>query len=376
MLKRILTSAVVLTTSLITSVNVQAELNPAFINDTYTARFLWQAENQSLENNTFSCPELVAPKHVFETVSIYKDTDCRCEVDPVKKAAYDAENAYIKDYISTIVGLADTYVATPSERGEIAQCMMQHVEHWAANDAMLGDHVQNVGYHKTAELIGTIATSYLKVRNSPDIVKIDANSVVGSWLKRASDHVLYFYDNIAGSTTKKNNHRYWDGYHLGRVAIAIQDESLFSWAVEGLSIGLDEVDANGVLPEEFARGDRAFSYHLYATLPLVGLAELAIANREYMPVEFYPYEYNNGALHTLLKLMRDVSNGNVVGVFPEEREMKCHEAAWLEAYLERAKVADKAAIKADVINFRNNCNGKLFNTFLGGNVSLTYGSPM
>jgi len=44
--------------------------------------------------------------------------------------------------------------------------------------------------------------------------------------------------------------------------------------------GIDEIAADGTLPLEMGRGQRALHYHLFALAPLVTMAELAAANGE------------------------------------------------------------------------------------------------
>ncbi|MCV2884902.1 alginate lyase family protein [Aestuariibacter sp. AA17] len=355
----------------------QANIQPAFSNDVYTARYLWQDMHQRFSYTSFQCPALMPVKRQFNSGSIYKETDCGCEIDPAKQAQYQEELSELRGYIKTLVTLSDRYIATPTEQGDITQCIMQHITHWAENDAMLGQHRNDIGYHKTAELLGAVATSYLKIRHSRDIKTIHHEDTIGDWMKRAASHVQHFYTDKAGNQTLRNNHRYWDSFHLGRASVALQDKYLFQWAMDGLTIGLSQIDENGALPLEGARGNRAFSYHLYATMALVGLAELAVVNREYMVNPYYPYEENNSALRRLIWTIRaNAKRNSKVPLFADARPMKCHEAAWLEMYSARALVKYKYSINKEVVAMRRACNGKLYNTLLGGNVSLTYGKPI
>lgn len=375
---RVLRAALSATTFALASVlpfTAQANMSPAFANDTHTARFLWQNENVSLTDRAFSCPAVFAPKVRFESVSIYKDTPCRCEIDEEKKAAYDAELEQVKDYMSQLVRLADQYVATPVERDDIASCVMTHIASWTHHGAMLGEHAHSVGYHKTAEVLGAIASSYLKVRHSPAIEKITPLSESGLWLQSASQHVLYFYANIAGGRTQNNNHRYWDGYQVAQAGVVINDKALFQWGIDGLLKGLNEIDQDGALPRELERGSKAFTYHIYSMIPLIGLSELAVQNPQYMAEAFYPYSYADGALHRLSQMVIDVDGGLDHALFTDERAMRCHESAWLEAYSHRVTGTENDALRLLISERRSQCSGKLYNTIGGGDFSLMFNIP-
>ena len=74
-----------------------------------------------------------------------------------------------------------------------------------------------------------------------------------------------------------NNHAYWTGLAVGAAAIAVNDRTLFAWAIERLRIGLRQV-TEGALPLELARGRLALHYHLFALEPLAVLEIMARAN--------------------------------------------------------------------------------------------------
>ncbi|MCM2678416.1 alginate lyase family protein [Echinimonas agarilytica] len=354
---------------------VSAEMLPGYVNDTYNARHIWQKDNQSLSNKSFTCPDLIEPLHQFESGSIYLDTPCRCEIDPVKQAIYEAEKKALDDFNKVLISNSDRYVATPIEREEIAQCVVEHLEHWANADAMLGDHAENLGYHKSADLLGAVASSFAKIRNAEGTPLLDENSSIGYWMTQLGDTVIEYYDSIEGSKTSRNNHRYWDGFSVGRSAVLLQNQAQFGWAMEGLKIGLNEVEADGTLPLEMARGSKAHQYHIYALQPLIGLAELSIANLEYMPDPFYPYGYNDEALVRLAQLMiEEQLRTEPSEIFLKKDEMVCYKAAWAEIYLRRTPLDLKHDVTDFVLNKRAECNNTLYSTGMGGNMLMLYGS--
>lgn len=361
--------------SIFISSAVLAEIENGYTNEIYSARHLWSDVNQSLANRSFTCPDLIEPKITFESGSIYKDTPCKCEVDPEKKALYEAEKDHIYQYSSQLTKIVDQYVATPIERDDIAMCAMEHIRSWTEHGAMTGEHGATTGYHKTAEVLGVIATSYSKIAGNKQVEQVTPETITGQWIKQTGERVIDYYANMAGPKTNANNHRYWDGLYVGRAASVIEDELLFDWAMDGLTIGLNEIQADGTLPLELARGSKAHSYHIYATIPLLGLAELAIENMEYMPEQYNPYLYNNGALHTLTLMLIQAEAQQYSELFSTFKPMTCTDAAMLEPYKRRAPTEFKTVLSDMIVEKRSQCYNKLYNTNFGGNISVLFGRP-
>jgi len=55
---------------------------------------------------------------------------------------------------------------------------------------------------------------------------------------------------------------------------------MFDWAVDRAKFGISQIQPDGTLPLELARGRRAFLCHLFAAMPLFMLAEAAYKNGE------------------------------------------------------------------------------------------------
>ncbi len=360
------------------SSTLSAELIPHFPYSIEDTRYKWRSENSHLKNKSFSCPAFIQPEITFDSGSIYKDTPCRCEIDPEKKALYDEEVAALRDFMKVLREVSDRYVATPVERAEIAQCAATHIQYWANTGAMTGQHASSVGYHKTAEILGAASLSYLKIRDAAGVHNILASYTVHNWLNNLSEQVLDFYETDAGPTTQQNNHRYWDGYAVGAASIVLQRPEFFDWAMKGLDIAIHQIAENGSLPLELKRGDKAYKYHLYAIRPILGLAEMAAKNRPYMPKPYYPYTKNDNAIVRLAVLMmNEAGNLTTNSIFPEKYEMRCHEATWLELYLKRNSKIQRTPTAPEMaehlVTKREECNIFLENTLIGGDMTLFFG---
>jgi len=97
-----------------------------------------------------------------------------------------------------------------------------------------------------------------------------------------------------GHGDSQNNHLYWAGVELAAIGVAADDRNDFDWAMATYDNGVDQIQPDGALPLEMARGGRALHYHLYALAPLVLLAEFGEANHLDL------YAHANGAIHRLV----------------------------------------------------------------------------
>ncbi|NRA83139.1 MAG: alginate lyase family protein [Gammaproteobacteria bacterium] len=347
---------------------VSAEIVAGLTFDSHTARQRWKHNNQNLDNRSFSCPNLIEPIIIFESSSIYKDTPCRCIIDPQKKAIYDNEIAILRNYSKTLVKLADLYSKTPRENPEIAQCAQRHITHWSETGAMTGDHLSHVGYQKAGEILGVVAQTFNKIKHAEGIELPTSGTATYEWMRQLSDSVLYFYDNLAGPNTRNNNHRYWDSFYLGSAAVVMNDHDLFNWAQQGLTIGLEQIQADGTLPLEMARGSKAYRYHLYAVAPLVGLSQLMLRNQGSMSPSYSPYQYNQGALANLIDLLLN----DDTTIFTDKSAFNCSRSAWMEIYAHNVQYNNQAFYNR-LKQQRQQCNSRLYSTNLGGDISYYYG---
>lgn len=357
------------------SFNANAELKPGFLNDDFVVDALWADEFSAYRDKAVSCPAMPEPMVTFSSGSIYKDTPCKCEIDPDKYATYLEEVAKLKDYLESLVKLKDYYLTYPGDNDDAVTCIMDNIEKWAASGAMLGAHEDTVGYHKTADLIGVTAEVLNSLRRSNIMNNYDMQ-IIKDWLTQGSYNVIDYYTYTAGGRTSVNNHRYWDSFSVGRAAVVTQNTELFEWAIEGLQIGLNQVDSAGLLPRELERGSKASKYHVFATLPLLGLAELAIKNRDLMNDGFYPYAYNDRALHRLMDNMTELAYTAYNENIGQYYALRCHEMPMLEIY--RNHVSGESASQMDevIAEQRQACNGFLKNTYLGGNITIMYSTPL
>lgn len=214
-------------------------------------------------------------------------------VDPTLMKAYAASSGPIKDAARTIVALSDRYRTTGSR--EAAACALHLLAQMAHNHTMAGHMSSQQAYYVQGWLAGAVAIAYLKARNS-GLDNPQQAKEIGAWLLKLAESTRDWYDAAEQRRPEQNNHLYWAGAELASIAAVDDRPDLLKWAVAAYKNGVDQIQPDGVLPLEMARGQRALHYHLYALAPLVYIAEFAEANDEGL------YAYRHDALARLVKL--------------------------------------------------------------------------
>jgi poly(beta-D-mannuronate) lyase len=117
------------------------------------------------------------------------------------------------------------------------------------------------------------------------------SQLIEAWFSKLADQVVSDWDNLP--LEKTNNHSYWAAWSVMATSIATNRRDLFDWAVKEYKVGANQVDADGFLPNELKRQQRALAYHNYALPPLAMIASFAQVNGVDLRQE------NNGALKRL-----------------------------------------------------------------------------
>jgi poly(beta-D-mannuronate) lyase len=100
------------------------------------------------------------------------------------------------------------------------------------------------------------------------------------WFKALSDSAVREYTDQRSKWRQKraHNHGLWAGLAVASAGIVLNDKSKLDFGVTILREGLAAVAADGSLPEEMARGERAMLYQHFATMAIMGIAAIADAN--------------------------------------------------------------------------------------------------
>lgn len=230
----------------------------------------WDGHNVPLNDAPYSCPGVVHLSRDLTTDGFYSDGKASV-IDPAKWKAYAASSGHYKDLGAHVVAAADAYRGSGSRAA--AACALKLMVSAARDGVFTGKMSSRQAYYVQGWVVGAVALSYLKVRDS-GLVTHEDRKLLAPWLKAVTRQTVGFYE----KGKAENNHLYWAGVQAMAVAIATGDRHFFDWAVAAYRTGVAQIQPDGSMPLEMRRGRRALHYHLYALAPLVYLAEFGEDN--------------------------------------------------------------------------------------------------
>lgn len=179
-------------------------------------------------------------------------------------------------------------------RPQQLDCTLQWLGTWARADALMSTDYNHTGKSMRKWALGSMSSAYLRLKfsNSQPLAAHQAEAEqIEKWFARLAEQTVKDWSDLP--LEKINNHSYWAAWSVMATAVATDRRDLFDWAVKEYRVGANQVDAQGFLPNEMKRKQRALAYHNYALPPLAMIASFAQANG----VDLRPE--NNGALKRL-----------------------------------------------------------------------------
>lgn len=259
-----------------------------------TLRSPWDGKPVTATEAPYTCPPLAHITPDLITDGFYRlDDPTHSIIDPVRQEAYRKSSDPVKAVGMQIVRAADTYRTTGSRSA--AQCAVAQIISLAQEHALTGKMSSSQAYYVQGWVVGAIAIAYLKVRDL-NIQTPQQAETIGAWMHGVGEQTKTYYDTHkrAGHGDAQNNHLYWAGVELVAIGVAANNRKDFDWAIATYDNGVSQIQPDGSLPLEMARGGRALHYHLYALAPLILLAEFGEANHLDL------YARANGAIHRLV----------------------------------------------------------------------------
>jgi poly(beta-D-mannuronate) lyase len=254
----------------------------------------WDGKHVAVTEAAYTCPAVVHIAPDLVTDGFYRlDDPTHSIIDPVRQEAYRKSSDGVKNVGMAVVKAADDFRTSGSRKA--AQCAMTQILALAQEHSLAGKMSSNQAYYVQGWVVGAIAIAYLKVRET-DIATPPEAETIAQWMRSVGEQTKNYYDSHkrVGHGDSQNNHLYWAGVELAAIGVAANDRKDFDWAMATYDNGVDQIQPNGALPLEMARGSRALHYHLYALAPLVLLAEFGEANNLDL------YAHANGAIHKLV----------------------------------------------------------------------------
>jgi poly(beta-D-mannuronate) lyase len=254
----------------------------------------WDGKSVTITEADYACPTLAHIASDLVTDGFYRlDDPTHSIIDPVRQEAYKKSSDGVKAVGTAVVKAADDYRTTGSRKA--AQCAMAQILTLAEEHSLAGKMSSNQAYYVQGWVVGAVAIAYLKIRET-NIATPQQTETIADWMHSVGEQTIGYYTahKRAGHGDSQNNHLYWAGVELAAIGVAANNRKDFDWAMATYDNGVDQIQPDGSLPLEMARGGRALHYHLYALAPLVLVAEFGEANHLDL------YAHANGAIHRLV----------------------------------------------------------------------------
>lgn len=274
-----------------------------------------------------ACPSPPPPVTSLTLTRFYADKTGSV-VDPTLAEQHKAETAPLTLFLRHVTQSADKALkrTKPADKVSMADCALQWLAAWAEAGALTGKMgTAQAESERKWDMTGA-ALAYIKLKPFASDAQ---RAKIEPWLVRMADDARSVFDD---GTHKRNNHWYWLGLGLGAVGEATGSEKHWAQARDIMRDAARDIAADGSLPMEIARGQRALHYHAFALMPLVTLAEIAHARGEDFDA------LGNGALGRLvqvtLKGIADPTHFDKLAGVAQERPVNPG-SGWLPLYLHR-----------------------------------------
>lgn len=274
-----------------------------------------------------ACPVPPPPVTSLTLTRFYADKTGSV-VDPALAEQHKAETAPLTLFLRHVTQDADKALrrTKPADKLSMADCGLQWLASWAQANALTGKMGGPQAESERKWDMTGAALAYLKLKPYASDAQ---RRNIEPWLIKMADDARAVFDD---TSHKRNNHWYWLGLGLGAVAEATGSDKHWQQARGIFADAARDIAADGSLPMELARGQRALHYHAFALMPLVTLAEIAHARGEDFDT------LGNGALDRLVRLtLKGIADPAVfdrlAGV-AQERPVNPG-SGWLPLYLER-----------------------------------------
>lgn len=275
-------------------------------------------------------PKPYTAKLVFR--SKYEGSDkARATLNKAAEKAFRASTADITELERGVNSQVMRYM-DGGDRQQL-ECALNWMASWAQADALLSAEHNHTGKSIRKWTLGSLSSAYLRLKFSasqPLAPYQQQTRLIESWFVEMAERTVRDWSDLP--LKKVNNHSYWAAWSVMATAVATDRRDLFDWAVAQFRVAASQVDADGYLPNELKRKQRALAYHNYSLPPLAMVAAFAQANGVDLRAE------NHGALERLAERVLDGIDEQAAfaarsGAKQDLAELKKPaKFAWLEPY--------------------------------------------
>ncbi len=252
--------------------------------------------------NVFECGTPPLPPQNLNFTSKYSSSDPhKSIISPTEYKTYLSQTKDVNNFERQISKWLENFYKK-HERQNIT-CMTDWLYEWAINDAFLLSKASGQGEAVRKWHLATIASHYIQIK---DLGMMDnyKKSMIENWLNQLAHQVINDYPLNSSRLSRNNNHQYWAAWSVMITGVALNDRKFYNFGIQNYKKAMKQITINGALPHELRRKDKAFHYHLFATLPLVMMAETAHKNGLNL------YKYKNNGLKKLVNFNLDNLENN------------------------------------------------------------------
>ncbi len=232
----------------------------------------------------------------------YKRSDPqRAEIDAAAFAAYREQTQGLRIFEKELTGMANAYLESGGKNDAAARCALEWLYEWGKANAYRGKTNAQGEYIRQWGL-AVVSSAYVQIKDAlPE--KTLQHKIIRRWLKNVAEDVISGHEDGA-AVSQQNNHLYWAAWGVTITGIALEEPRLYEWGfAKARSAILEQIQPDGTLPLEMARGKKALHYHLFALTPLILIADMALGKGENL------YDLKNGVLHTAVhQLFRNIED--------------------------------------------------------------------
>ncbi len=226
------------------------------------------------EEKGFTCAATPQPVTSLTYGSRYTDdSKTRSDIDEASNAEVDKALKPVEQFIGELIKMSNT--ALMEDDTARAACVLDWLAAWADAGALTQLETLNVQLSVPARYAG-LAMALLQAEAVGGLDAQKRDRVV-AWLTGAAESMVEFFDGEAPPNASRNNLRAWAGLAAATIGRLDGDAALLDWAKGSFELVACQASADGSLPLEMNRADKALNYQLHAVAPLVVTAELLAA---------------------------------------------------------------------------------------------------
>lgn len=204
--------------------------------------------------------------------------EARDELNQISQARYQAMASLIYDFSADIAKLSSRLYQNEGSVHDY-RCYLQKLSAWANERALLAD-ANNTGKAVRKWTLALLSSHYLKLQsvheshNSSEL--ISQRAVITNWLNELAETVINDYQE---TTEKKiNNHYYWAAWAVMVTSAVTQSRSQYQWAQSQYQFAIQQINEEGMWPNELKRATRAHQYHNFAIAPIIAMTSILKRN--------------------------------------------------------------------------------------------------